>query len=115
MRKPIAVAVMTVLLLALAPPARATEVIDRGTGYYHVALAGWTRGYHHVAFIARYNGRATDIFTSVSCANGFTERQHWNDSGPRFRYVVRLPVFGRCWHTFRLRTGGRIAALIGAF
>lgn len=115
MRKVVMIAASAVVLLLLPGVANAAELLDRDAGYGRAAVYAWSRGYQHVAVVARYSGRS-DVRFTIRCSNGLRDRRSWDDSGPKFRYVRTVPRFARCNYSAVLTTNGSYIRLaIGAF
>ena len=102
------------LVLALAAPASAGQILDTDSGYGKAVASSWSRGYGHVVFYGTYHGKAHDIFTVVRCQNGFRDAHSWDDYGPRFRYVVKVPTYVRCVQRFAIMANGFVRVAIGA-
>jgi|GEM_PF-5708967 hypothetical protein len=109
------IAVLALILTLGASTASASEVLDTDTGYGRAAVYAWSRGYHSVALVARYAGRA-DVSLRIHCMNGFTRNLSWTDYGPRFRVIRSVPTYVRCNYAGVLTTNGSyIRLVIGAF
>ena len=101
-------------LVLTTVPAQAVQVLDRDTGYGYASVAGWSRGYHTVAMMARYNGHS-DVFFRARCNNGERFSRSWTDSGPYFRFTLNVPTYTRCNYYGWIDTNGRVALILGAF